>query len=171
MARMITSRQLIGFLLTAAVLSACGKSGAPSGSGDQSGDQGNISGSASPGGPAPGGPRLVTPVPGLESVHPAGWEKATAQPGGASLTVAFWSSPCLDVDRVALAEDASRVVVALYLGTPAAGSPQPCVQSAEYRAVRVALSAPLGSRTVVDGAPGAGQAPAGPGTSVGPSPA
>src|SRR5882724_8845300 len=169
MARMITSRQLIGFLLTAAVLSACGKSGAPTGSGDQSGDQGNISGSASPGAPAPSGPRLVTPVPGLQSVHPVGWEKATAQPDGTALTVAFWSSPCLDVDHVALAEDGSRVVVTLYLGTPAAGSPQPCVQSAEYRAVRVALSAPLGGRPVVDGAPGAGEGSPGPGTSVSPS--
>lgn len=170
MARMITSRQLIGFLLTAAVLSACGKSGG-AGASSGSGDQGNISGSASPGAPSPGGPLLVTPAPGLRSVHPVRWEKATAQPGGTALTVAFWSVPCLDVDHVGLAEDDSRVVVTLYLGTPGDGSPQPCVQSAEYRAVRVALSAPLGSRPVVDGAPGTGEASPGPGTAVSPSPA
>jgi hypothetical protein len=167
MARMITSRRLIGFLLTATVLSACGKSGTPSGSGDQ----GNISGSASPGTPAPGGPLVVTPVPGLQSVHPVRWAKATAQPDGTALTVAFWSVPCLDVDHVGLAEEDSRVVVTLYLGTPPAGSPQPCVQSAEYRAVRVALSAPLGSRPVIDGGPGPGEGPPGPGTAVSPSPA
>jgi hypothetical protein len=164
---MITSRQLIGFLLTATVLSACAKSGASSGSGDQ----GNISGSASPGAPAPGGPLLVAPVPGLRSVHPVGWEKATAQPDGTALTVAFWSAPCLEVDHVGLAEESSRVIVTLYLGTPGAASPQPCIQSAEYRAVRVALSAPLGSRPVVDGAPGPGEPSPGPGTAVSPSPA
>jgi hypothetical protein len=169
MARMITSRQLIGFLLTVTVLSACGKSGASPGSG--SGDQGNISGSASPGAPAPGGPLLVTPVPGLQSVHPVRWAKATAQPDGTALTVAFWSAPCLEVDHVGLAEEGSRVVVTVYLGTPATDSPQPCVQSAAYRAVRVALSVPLGGRPVVDGAPGTGEGPPGPGTAVSPSPA
>jgi hypothetical protein len=165
MARM-TSKQMIGFLLTATVLSACAKNGAASGSGEP----GNISGSASSSAPGPGGPLLVTPAPGLQAVHPVRWEKATAQPDGTTLTVAFWSVPCLDVDHVGLAEEDSRVVVTLYLGTAAAGSPQPCIQSAEYRAVRVALSAPLGSRPVVDGAPGTGEGPPGQGTEVSPSP-
>jgi len=164
---------MIGFLLTAAVLSACAKSGTPSGSGAPpgSGDQGNVSGPASSGSPAPGEPRLVAPVPGLQDVHPVRWATATAQPDGTALTVAFWSVPCLDVDHVGLAEEDSRVVVTLYLGAPATGSAQPCVQSAEYLAVRVALPAPLGSRAVVDGAPGTAEGPPGPGTEAGPSPA
>ncbi len=166
MGLMIISKQIIGFLLTATVLSACAKNGTSSGSDGSE----NISGAVSPGAGATSRPLLVTPVPGLRDVRPIRWEKATAGPDNRALTVAFWSVPCFDVDHVGLAEEGDRVVVTLYVGISTSGENQACIQSAEYRAVKVSLSSALGSRTVVDGAPVTGEGSPGQGTNVSPGP-
>jgi hypothetical protein len=162
----ITSLRITAFLLTAAVLSACAEHGAAAGSGGS----GNTGGPASPSAGRAGGPRLVSPRPGLRDVRPIHWAKATAGPDGRTLTVAFWAEPCLDVDHVGLAEAGSQVVVTLYVGAAPSDGSQPCIQSAEYQAVSVSLTSPLGGRTVVDGAPPASPGPPGPGPSVSPSP-
>jgi len=163
---MIGLRQIAGFLLTATVLSACADGGTSPGSGGS----GNISGSVPPAAGASGQPLIVTAVPGQRDVHPVRWEKATAGSDDRVLTVAFWSSPCFHVDHVGLAEEGDRVIVTLYVGVAPSAVNQACIQPAEYRAVKVSLSAPLGSRTVADGAPAAGEGAPGTGTSVNPSP-
>ncbi|HEY5986500.1 MAG TPA: hypothetical protein VIV12_09005 [Streptosporangiaceae bacterium] len=163
---MNATKGIIGLLLAATLLCACGKRAGSSPGGEESG---NISGSASPGTGAPGQPRLLTPVPGLRDVRPIRWTKVTAEPDSRSLTVAFWSEPCIDVDHVRLAEEPGRVVVTLYVGTSPSEENQPCAQTAEYLGVKVPLSSPLRSRRVVDGTSGVSQEPTGPGTSVSPS--
>lgn len=159
---MITVRYSIGFVLAAMVLSACGKGGAaspePGGQGNSS--SGNISGSASHGVGESGNPRLMTPVPGLRDVHPIRWNQATGGSDDKSLIVTFWLEPCYGIDHVRLTEKADRVIVTLYAGSPPSAN-QPCIQLAEYRAVKVTLSAALGIRKVVDGAPVAGRDPSG----------
>jgi hypothetical protein len=165
-ASMNVTKGIIGLLLAVTVLSACGKKVGSSPGGDESG---NISGSVSPGAGAPDKPRLLTAVPGLRDVRPIRWTKVMAEPGSRSLTVAFWAEPCIDVDHVGLAEEPDRVVVTLYVGTSPSEENQPCAQTAEYLGVKVAMSSPLRSRKVVDGASATGQEPTGPGTSVSPS--
>jgi len=102
-------------------------------------------------------------------VHPIRWAKVAARPDDRSLTVVFWSEPCIDVDHVGLAEETDQVVVTVYVGTSPSEEKQPCAQTAEYLGVKVSMSSPLGSRRVVDGASATGQEPSGPGTYVSPS--
>jgi hypothetical protein len=163
---MKTANGITALLLLATVVSACAKQ-----SGSSPGDEGpgNISGSLSPGPQAPNEPLLVTPAPGLRDVHPIHWTKVTAGADRRSLTVAFWSEPCFDVDHVGLAEEADRVVVTVYVGTSSSTGNQPCAQTAAYLGVRVPLSAPLAGRSVIDGAPATGQGTTGPGSYVSPS--
>lgn len=156
----------IGLLLAVTVLSACATNIGSSPGNDGPGD---IGGSASPGTPGPDKPRLLTPVPGLRDVHPIRWTKVTAGPDSRSLTVAFWSEPCIDLDHVGVAEEPHQVVVTLYVGTSPSEENQPCAQTAEYLGVKVSMSSPLGSRRVVNGASATGQEPSGPGTYVSPS--
>src|SRR5262245_1849300 len=162
-AAMRVTTKSIGLLLAAMVLSTCATSAAPGG-----GDSGNIS-SSDPGGTAGNKPRLLTPVAGLNDVHPIRWSKVTPGPDERSLIVAFWSEPCSAVDHVGIAERTDRIVLTLYVGTSPSDENQPCVQSAEYLGVKVPLSSPLGNRKVVDGTSAADDGSQGPGTSVGPS--
>jgi hypothetical protein len=163
---MNATKGLIGLLLVATVLAACGRK---SQSSPGPGGSENIGGSVSPGAGAPNEPRLVTPVSGLQDVRPIRWTKVIAEAGSRSLTVAFWSEPCFDVDHIRLAEQADRVVITLYVGTSSSEQNQPCVQTAEYLGVKVPMSSPLGSRNVVDGAPATGEGTSGPGPYVSPS--
>jgi hypothetical protein len=141
--------RITGLLLAGTVVSACAQS---AGSSPGGGGSGNVSGPVPPGPGTPSTPRLVTPVPGLADVHPIRWAKVTARPGRRLLTVAFWAEPCFDVDHVALAEEADRVIVTVYVGTPPSAQNQPCAQSAEYREVQVTTASPVGTRRVIDGA-------------------
>jgi hypothetical protein len=163
---MNTMKGIIGLLLAATVLSACAKKNGTSPGADGSG---NIGGSVSPGVGAPNKPLLVTPVPGLRDVRPVRWANVTAGPDRRSLTVAFWSEPCFDVDHVGLAEEADRVVVTVYVGISPSGENQPCSQTAVYRGVKVSMSSPLRGRRVVDGVSATGEGPSGPGINVSPS--
>jgi hypothetical protein len=172
---MIVSRQLIGLLLAASVVSACGRDGTSAGAGGpgdaSSGHLGgtpNSSGPATPPTGAPGGPRLVVPVAGLHQIRPSRWQSAAGEPGSETVTVAFWSAPCYEAAHVRVDERPGRVVITLYLGIPASSLGRPCVESAEYRAVRVVLSGPLGNRRIVDGTPGSAEPP-GPGSATPPA--
>jgi hypothetical protein len=168
---MIVSRQITGLLLAASVVSACGRDGGPGGAGGGSGHRGgagNSSGPAIPPTGGPGGPRLVTPVAGLHDIRPSRWQSATGEPGSETVTVAFWSAPCREAAHVRVDERPGRVVITLYLGVPSSSRGRPGVQSAEFRAVRVVLSSPLGDRRIVDGTPGRA-GPPGPGSAAPPA--
>lgn len=105
-----------------------------------------------PGGPA--GPQVVSPAPGTLDLQPQRFEVARAA-GERSVAVRFWSgiSPCSVLGRVDVAESATEVVITLWVGrSPAAGPAVSCMAIAVSYETVVDLEAPLGSRTVVDGA-------------------
>ena len=62
----------------------------------------------------------------------------------------------MGIDHVGLDETPDRVTVTLYQGTPPDLVGSACPEIAMLQAVRVALTSPLGDRTVVDGSPDAG---------------
>jgi hypothetical protein len=69
------------------------------------------------------------------------------------MAVRFWGGvpECEPVGRVDVQETATTVTITLYTGRPP-GEPQACIAIALYQELIVELSAPLGSRTIVDGA-------------------
>lgn len=154
----------IGAALLLLALTACGQTSA-----------GGSAGGSAPGGPAEivGGPAVSEPAapesgaasgasllditPGLAQVRPVRWTDVDVRPGGAELLVQFWADPCTGVDSVDVRPQSGRVVVTLHVGVDPEQT-GPCPQTAEYRAVRVALDEPLGNRPVVDGARGQGEA-------------
>ena len=97
-------------------------------------------------------PVMVPVTPGMVDVRPIPWIKSVPSADGRTLTLLFWGSPCLGVDHVSVDEGSSRIVATLYVGTPPSKVGSVCPNLAVLNGVRVALSDPLGSRTVVDGA-------------------
>ena len=154
----------IGAALLLLALTACGQTtvgGSGSGS-DAAGPAEIVGGPAvsEPAGPATGaasGPSLLDVTPGLARVRPVRWTDVEVRPGGTELLVQFWADPCTGVDSVDVQPQPERVVVTLHVGVDPKQT-GPCPQTAEYRAVKVALDEPLGNRPVVDGAPGQGEA-------------
>ena len=66
----------------------------------------------------------------------------------------FWSGvePCYVLGRVDVAEAADKVTITLWTGLGPGAAGMACIQMAGYYEVIVQLQAPLGGRTVVDGA-------------------
>ena len=105
--------------------------------------------------PAPGGgqPKRVEPVAGATDLRRQPFQSAT--PAGAqSLAVRFWKGvePCYVLGRVDVSESAEKVTITLWTGTGPGAAGMACIQMAGYYEVVVQLQAPLGDRTVVDGA-------------------
>ena len=149
----MTKRTLPLLLLTAVFATACASPAVTAGGPDDT-----VSTSIPPGsgGPLTPRPKIVTPTPGLQNVVATSWIKAVSSADGMTLTVWFWGSPCLGVDHVDVNETPDRVSVTLYQGTPPSLVGSACPEIAMLAAVLVALAAPLGGRTVVDGRPSAG---------------
>ena len=98
-------------------------------------------------------PKRVEPAPGATDLRKhvfQSWAPAGAQ----SLAVRFWNGvePCYVLGRVDVAETADRVTLTLWTGLGAGSTGMACIQMAAYYEVIVQLQAPLGTRTVVDGA-------------------
>jgi hypothetical protein len=104
---------------------------------------------------APGGgqPKRVQPVAGATDLRKQQFESAV--PAGAqALAVRYWSGvePCYVLGRVDVAEAAGKVTITLWTGSAPGTAGMACIQMAGYYEVIVQLQAPLGGRTVVDGA-------------------
>ena len=103
--------------------------------------------------PGAGQPTRVDPVPGATDLHKQAFQSAV--PAGAqSLAVRFWNGvePCYVLGRVDVTETAEKVTITLWTGTGPGSAGMACIQMAGYYEVIVQLQAPLGGRTVVDGA-------------------
>jgi hypothetical protein len=104
---------------------------------------------------APGGgqPKRVEPVPGATDLrrHPF---QSSGPAGGQSLAIRFWNGvePCYVLGRVDVTETADKVTITLWTGLGPGAEGMACIQMAAYYEVVVRLQAPLGTRTVVDGA-------------------
>jgi hypothetical protein len=103
--------------------------------------------------PGLGQPKRVQPVPGATDLRKQTFQSAAAA-GAQSLAVRFWSGvePCYVLGRVDVTETAERVTVTLWTGSGPGSAGMACIQMAAYYEVVVQLQAPLGTRTVIDGA-------------------
>lgn len=105
--------------------------------------------------PAPGGgqPKRVEPVAGATDLRKQPFQSA-APAGAQSLAVRFWSGvePCYVLGRVDVSESADKVTITLWTGLGPGAAGMACIQMAGHYEVIVQLQAPLGGRTVVDGA-------------------
>jgi hypothetical protein len=147
-------KRLIGTVVAASVLSACGGVGSdPAGPGAQPPPDSPVTSSpVDPNSPIPSPtPRIVEPQPGLTDVRPQPWD-AVETLGPRTLRVAFYSGvhECYGVDRVDVAYGSKTVTVALFVGRVPGN--QVCVEIAEYQAVVVPLNEPMGGREIIDGA-------------------
>src|SRR5205085_5834959 len=90
--------------------------------------------------------------PCCKGPDPVRWESYAASSDGRTLTFKYWSGvdACSKFDHAAAAESPSRVVVTIYERDVTNGNP--CVAMAEEKFATVVLQAPLGNRTVDDGA-------------------
>ncbi|MBA3621824.1 MAG: hypothetical protein M3425_08610 [Actinomycetota bacterium] len=97
---------------------------------------------------------LVTPQPGMVGVRAVPWTSATDM--GRTVTVTWVSgvAPCTILDRVEVSEGRRRVTLTLFEGSDPQAQGMPCIESAQYKAVRVLLDQPVGDRRLVDGAVG-----------------
>ncbi len=95
---------------------------------------------------------LVTPQPGMVGVRAVPWTSAKGK--GRTVTVTWVSgvAPCTVLDRVEVMQDRRRVTITLFEGSDPQAQGTPCIESAQYKAVRVRLDQPLGDRRLVDGA-------------------
>ncbi len=103
--------------------------------------------------PGGGQPRRVEPVPGATELRKHVFQSWTAA-GAQSLAVRFWNGvePCYVLGRVDVTETADKVTITLWTGLGPGASGMACIQMAAYYEVIVQLQAPLGARSVVDGA-------------------
>jgi hypothetical protein len=98
----------------------------------------------------------VAPHPGTVRTAPVAFSSATAITGGAELDVRFVGGlqPCFVLDHVTVDEGADVVVVTLYAGHDPSVPHVACSKARRELRTVVALRAPLGDRTVLDGAAG-----------------
>ncbi len=103
--------------------------------------------------PGVGQPKRVQPVPGATDLRKQTFQSA-AGAGAQSLAVRFWSGvePCYVLGRVDVTETADRVTVTLWTGSGPGSAGMACIQMAAYYEVVVELQAPIGTRSVIDGA-------------------
>jgi hypothetical protein len=95
--------------------------------------------------------RPPTP-PCCKGPDPVRWESYSVSSDGRSLTFKYWSGvdACSKFDHASVDESPSRVVVTIWERDVTNGNP--CVAMAQEKFATVVLQAPLGNRTVVDGA-------------------
>lgn len=103
--------------------------------------------------PGGGQAQRVQPVAGATDLRKQPFQSATAA-GVQSVAVRFWSgvAPCSVLGRVDVSETADKVTITLWTGTGPGAAGMACIQLAAYYETVVQLQAPLGGRTVVDGA-------------------
>jgi|GEM_PF-4155357 len=102
-------------------------------------------------GPGPR-PTVVTTVPGDRRL-PHRWEGYTVAEDGATLTFTYYAgvAPCSVFDAIVADETPDSVRVSIYEHPGPDGVA--CIALAQRKSASVTLAAPLGRRTVVDGAP------------------
>lgn len=103
-------------------------------------------------------PDRVEARPGTRGARPVPWQSAEPGPAdaGPSLVVVWGSGvePCYVLDRIDVVETATEVKVTVWQGADPRSSPEvPCIAVGLVKSAVAPLAAPLGTRTVVDGAP------------------
>ncbi|HEX2054317.1 MAG TPA: hypothetical protein VHJ78_11410 [Actinomycetota bacterium] len=98
-------------------------------------------------------PLIVTPVAGMENVHPISWRRVEVLDEH-RVRVHFESgvAPCSVLDRVEVRYAPATITVTLYEGSDPAARDAVCILIAQFKAVDVQLEEPLAGRHLVDGA-------------------
>ena len=128
-------------------LAACGRPGSPG-----AGPDSPVTGPPGPGSPGPSpSPDILEPRPGLVDVRPHPWDRAVPM-GPRQVLVTFYGGveECYGLDRVDVREEQRSVTITVHIGR--VREAEVCIEVAVYQGVVVTLDAPLGDRTVRDGA-------------------
>ena len=98
-------------------------------------------------------PTRVEVVAGAVDLRPQPFESA-APVGERQLAVRFWGgvAPCSVVGRVDVHETPERITVTVQGGRAPTPEPVVCMELAVFQELIVDLAAPVGDRTIVDGA-------------------
>jgi hypothetical protein len=99
-------------------------------------------------------PTVVAPTPGMADVYRRPFDDATVGADGVTVTIDFVSGiePCYVLDHVDVVEGPDTVTITLYEGHDPAAGDVACIDIGVFKATVVTLAAPLGDRTIVDGA-------------------
>lgn len=97
--------------------------------------------------------KVVTPRPGMENVHKTPWDRSEIL-GDRTVRVHFVSGvePCTVLDRVEVDHRSGTIVITLFEGNDPAAGEVACIMLAQFKAVDVQLSEPVGARSITDGA-------------------
>ncbi|GAA0941047.1 hypothetical protein GCM10009560_52740 [Nonomuraea longicatena] len=104
--------------------------------------------------PPSAGPKQVKPVGGTVNPRKVAWISAKPVDRGRKVKLVWWSGvePCTVLDRVQVRQTRSKVTITLFEGTPAKAKNTACIAIAVQKTTTVRLKAPVGRRTLVDGA-------------------
>lgn len=97
-------------------------------------------------------PAIVTPRPGMESVHPVTWRRAEVL-NDRTVRIHYESGvePCSVLDRVVVDYRPSEIAIGLFEGNDPAFRDAVCIMIAQFKAVDVALYQPVNGRAIVEG--------------------
>jgi hypothetical protein len=100
------------------------------------------------------GAQLVEPTPGMADVRSHISDHVVVSDDGRSVTVFFWSGvePCYVLDHVDVDEAPDAVTITLFEGHDTSDGDVACIDIALLKKVVVRLDAPVGDRSIVDGA-------------------
>lgn len=100
------------------------------------------------------GAQVVEPRSGMADLRTVPFDKAVDAGDGSKLRVFFWSGvePCNVLDHVDVEESDDTVTITLYEGHDPQAGDVACIELAAKKVVIIDLDAPLGDRTVEDGA-------------------
>jgi hypothetical protein len=103
--------------------------------------------------PAPAGPQVVVPRPGMDHVRARPFDSATVGADGRTVTIDFVSGiePCYVLDHVKVAYGAETVTITLFEGNDASSGDVACIDIGVFKRTVITLDEPLGDRTIVDG--------------------
>lgn len=135
---------------------ASGTGGADGGGGGLSPDAPVSSPPMSDGGQLqPSGAQRVEPQPGMADVRPQVFDTEhppEAVDGGVLVRFYGGVAPCFVLDHYDVAETRRDVTITLFAGSDPSSPDVACIEIAALYEVMVPLDAPLGDRTVIDGA-------------------
>jgi hypothetical protein len=99
-------------------------------------------------------PMPLDPTPGMDNVHPRGWDTSSVGDDGSTVTLTFYTgvAPCSVLDHVDVAYGTDTVTITLYEGSDPGSRDVACIDIAMLASTTLRLDQPLGDRTIVDGA-------------------
>ena len=101
----------------------------------------------------PGKPKIVEPRPGMDDIHPVGWDKAKVR-GPRSVLITYWSGvePCNVLDHVDVVYKEKTIEVTLFEGHDPSDEDTACIEIALLKGVELELDEAIDGRKIVDGA-------------------